>query len=67
MKQIGIYAYERATSYWRNTSTAEIWTFLGITILLDIKRLPSIKLYWSGDVLISVPTLPQYMSLLEGS
>ena len=41
------------------TSTAEIWTFLGITILMGIKRLPSIKLYWSGDALVSVPTLPQ--------
>ena len=57
------YGYERGTSYWRNTSTAEIWTFLGITILMGIKRLSSIELYWSGDALVSVPTLPQYMSI----
>ena len=59
------YAYERGTSYWQNTSMAEIWTFLGITILMDIKRLPNIKLYWSGDALVSVPTLPRYMFRLR--
>ena len=59
------YAYERGTANWRNTSRAEIWTFLRITILMGIKRLPSIKLYWSGDALVSVPTLPRYMSRLR--
>ena len=39
------YAYERGTANWRNTSTAEIWTFLRITILMGVKRLPTIKLY----------------------
>ena len=29
------------------------------------KRLPNIKLYWSGDALFSVPTLPRYMSRLR--
>ena len=58
---------ERGTSNWRNTSTAEIWTFLGITILMGIKKLPSIKLYWSGDASVSVPTLPRYMSRLRFS
>ena len=32
---------------------------------MGIKRLPSIKLYWSGDALVSVPTLPRYMSRLR--
>ena len=32
---------------------------------MDIKRLPSIKLYWSGDVLVIVPTLLWYMSKLR--
>ena len=59
------YACERGTSNWRNTSTAEIWTFLGITILMGIKRLSSIKLYWSGDALFSVPTLPRYIFKLR--
>ena len=56
------YAYERGTAKWRNTSTAEIWTFLAISILMGIKILPSIKLYWSGDAL---HTLPRYMCKLS--
>ena len=59
------YTYETGTANWRNTSTAEIWTFLDITILMCIKRLPSIKLYWSGDALVSVPTLIRFMSRLR--
>ena len=59
------YAYERVPY----TGEILVWLrfgfFLGITILMDIKRLPSIKLYWSGDALVSVPTLPRYMSRLR--
>ena len=32
---------------------------------MGIKRLPSIKLYRSGDALVSVPTLSPYMSRLR--
>ena len=55
------YACETGTSNWQTSSTAEIWTLLSITILMDIKRLHNIKLYWIGDALFSEPTLPQYV------
>ena len=32
---------------------------------MGIKKLPSIKLYRSGDALVSVPTLSPYMSRLR--
>ena len=32
---------------------------------MDIKKLPSVKLYRSGDALVSVPTLSPYMSRLR--
>ena len=48
---------------WRDVSTAEIWTFLGIVILMGIKRLPRISNYWSRDGFIGVPGMNQYMSV----
>ena len=48
---------------WRDVSTAEIWTFLGIVILMGIKRLPRISNYWSRDSFIGVPGMNQYMSV----
>ena len=33
---------------------ADICTFVGINILMGMKRLPSINRYWSGDALVSV-------------
>ena len=43
------YALQRGVAKWRDVSTAEIWTFLGIVILMGIKRLPRISNYWSRD------------------
>ena len=48
---------------WVNTSTSEIWTFLGIVILMGIHRLPRIRDYWSTNTLLGVPRIQQQMSL----
>ena len=37
---------------WVDVSTDEIWTFLGIVILMGIHRLPRVKNYWSTDSLL---------------
>ena len=56
------YALQRGVAKWRDVSTAEIWTFLGIVILMGIKRLPRIS-NWSRDSFICVPGMDQYMSV----
>ena len=57
------YALQRGVAKWRDVSTAEIWTFLGIVILMGIKRLLRISNYWSRDSFIGVPGMNQYMSV----
>ena len=57
------YALQRGLANWRNTSPSEVWTFLGIVVLMGIRRLPRIKNYWSKDCFLGVPSMSQYMSL----
>ena len=57
------YAMERGLSTWRSTSPTEVWTFLGIVILMGIRRLPRVRNYWSKDSLIGVPNMIQFMAL----
>ena len=56
------YACQKGAPNWHDTVAPEIWTFLGIILLMGIKRLPRIQLYWGGDDFVSVPTLARYMS-----
>ena len=57
------YAFQKKRKQWVNTSTSEIWTFLGIVILMGIHRLPRIRDYWSTNTLLGVPRIQQQMSL----
>ena len=41
----------------------EVWTFLGIVVLMGIQRLPHIRSCWSKDPLLGIPTLHCYMLL----
>ena len=61
------YALQRGVAKWRDVSTAEIWTFLGIVILMGIKRLPRISNDWSRDSFIGVPGMNQYTVTLRDS
>ena len=56
------YAMQKGRSKWNNTTTAEIWKFLGISILMGIHRLPRINNYWSRDKFLGLPVLRDYMS-----
>ena len=56
------YAFQKGTLSWQSVGLSEIWTFMGITILMGIKRLSRISNYWSRDSFIGVPNLGQYMS-----
>ena len=56
------YACQKRAPNWHDTGTSEIWTFLGVILLMGIKRLPRIQLYWAGDDFVSVPALARYMS-----
>ena len=56
------YACQKGASNWHNTGIPGIWTFLGVILLMGIKRLPRIQLYWDGNDFVSVPALARYMS-----
>ena len=56
------YACQKGASSWQSVSLPEIWRFLGITVLMGIKRLPRISNYWSRDSFIGVPNLGRYVS-----
>ena len=56
------YALQRRVSNWVNTTTAEIWTFLGIILLMGIHKLPRINNYWSRDKFMGISVLHQYMT-----
>ena len=56
------YAVQKGVSNWGNTTIAEMWTYLGIILLIGINRLPRIKNYWSRDKFMGVPDLHRYMS-----
>ena len=57
------YARQRNRSNWVDVSAGEIWTFLGIIILMGIHRLPRIRNYWSKDDFLGLPAVRQSMSL----
>ena len=46
------YALLRGVSGWCDVTGAEVWTFLGIVILMGLNRLPRISNYWSTDCFI---------------
>lgn len=57
------YAFQHGLSDWSSVSTAEVWTFLGIIVLMGIHRLPRIRNYWSKNPFLGVPAIQQHMSL----
>ena len=56
------YAHQKGVSDWESVSVAEVWSFLGIVILMGIHRLPCISNYWSRDSFLGIPSLRQCMS-----
>ena len=50
-------------SAWCDVTKAEVWTFLGIVILMELNRLSKISNYWSMDCFIGIPNLHRHMSL----
>ena len=56
------YACQKGAPNWHDTGIPEICTFLGVIVLIGIKMLPRIQLYWAGDDIFSVPALARYMS-----
>ena len=56
------YARLRKKGNWADVDREEMWTFMGINILMGIHRLPRISNYWSRDSLLGIPALKRYMS-----
>ena len=57
------YANHKGVSEWQSVSVAEVWSFLGIVILMGIHRLPGIRNYWSKDCFLGISALHECMSL----
>ena len=55
------YAKSKVTG-WHDVSRDEIWTFLGIQILMAIHRLPRLSDYWSKSPYLGLPVLRKHMS-----
>ena len=55
--------YKKGVSNWHSVSVEEVWSFLGIIILMGIHRLPRIRNYWSKDYFLGIPALKRCMSL----
>ena len=51
------YARLRKKGNWADVDREEMWTFMGINILMGIHRLPRISNYWSRDGLLGIPAL----------
>ena len=57
------YANQKGVSEWQSVSVAEVWSFLGIVILMGIHRLPRIRNYWSRDCFLGISALHECMCL----
>ena len=49
-------------SNWQNVTFAEMYTFLAITMLIDLVHKNRIRDYWSTDPLLSTPSFGQYFT-----
>ena len=56
--------YGARSSKWVNVNREDIMTFLGLIVLMGIKRLPRISDYWSSDLnfCCNLPPLTRFMS-----
>ena len=57
------YAHQKKRSNWVDVSKDEVWSFLGIIVLMGIHRLPRVRNYWSKDELLGVSAVQEAMSL----
>ena len=57
------YAVEKGICNWVSVSRDELWTFLGIVVLMGINRLPRISNYWSKDTLLGRCDIQRCMTL----
>ena len=57
------YAQQNGRVNFIDTTGSEVWTFLGLIILMGIHRLPQLRNYWSRKPILSVPTVSETMSL----
>ena len=57
------YANQKGVTDWVSVSVSEVWSFLGIVILMGVHRLPRIRNYWSKDCFLGLSALQECMSL----
>ena len=43
------YANQKQANGWRDVNSDDVWTFLGIIVLMNINKVPKISDYWSRD------------------
>lgn len=57
------YALSRGRRGWVNVSRDEMWTFLGIILVIGFHKVPRLENYWSRDSLLGIPEIQRHMSL----
>ena len=57
------YAHQKKRSNSVDVSKDEVWSFLGIIVLMGIHGLPRVRNYWSNDKLLGVSAVQEAMSL----
>ena len=57
------YANQKGVTNCVSVSVSEVWSFLGIVILMGVRRLPRIRNYWSRDCFLGISALQECMSL----
>ena len=61
-EQTNLYASQKETGAWVDTSGEEMRSFLGIGLAMGLVRLPSLKDYWSTNPLVATPGIVKGMS-----
>ncbi|OXA39146.1 Exportin-1 [Folsomia candida] len=60
--QTNLYALQRKIPQWKNVTVAEFWNFLALHVLTGVVQKPSLKDYWSTNVLIATHYFGEIMS-----
>lgn len=63
VKQTNLYAKQKQSKNWTDTTVEELKATLGMIVLMGIHKLPSLKCYWSSDDILHVEAIARIMTL----
>ena len=56
------YALQRRVLNWKTVTVSEMWTFLGIIVLIGFHVLPRLSMFWSRDHFVGIRSISECMS-----